>query len=84
MADHHQKHFDCIDVVELVSDYLDGAGSAEERVALEQHFLICGGCMGYVEQVRAAVDAARETRETAEPPEELRKLFRAFHASKKT
>jgi predicted anti-sigma-YlaC factor YlaD len=82
MAD-RQKHLDCIDVVELVSDYLDGAGSAEERVALEQHFLICGGCMRYVDQVRATVEAARETKEPAEPPEELRKLFRAFQASKK-
>lgn len=42
----------CDEVVERVTDYLEGAISAREREALEQHVLICSGCCTYLEQLR--------------------------------
>ncbi|HEY6876647.1 MAG TPA: zf-HC2 domain-containing protein [Polyangiales bacterium] len=48
----------CDEIVELVSDYLDGDLTASEREVLEQHVLICSGCAEYVAQVRTIVKQA--------------------------
>nr|MBA3304102.1 zf-HC2 domain-containing protein [Acidimicrobiia bacterium] len=42
----------CRDLVEVVSDWLDGALSAAERAEVEEHLAICPGCVAYVEQLR--------------------------------
>jgi anti-sigma factor RsiW len=47
-----EAHIPCIEVVELVSDYLDGNldPATERRVAA--HLELCPPCVNYVEQVR--------------------------------
>jgi anti-sigma factor RsiW len=45
----------CIEVVELVSDYLDGALDTETRRRVERHLTVCPPCRVYVEQVRETV-----------------------------
>jgi anti-sigma factor RsiW len=52
------------DVVELVTKYLDGTMATENREAFERHLETCGGCQGYLEQVR------RVTALTGRPPAE--------------
>lgn len=47
----------CIEVVELVSDYLDGALDPQTHQRVEQHLELCPGCRVYVEQVRQTVRA---------------------------
>jgi anti-sigma factor RsiW len=42
----------CIDLVELVTDYLEGALDQERRETLEAHLRTCDGCRVYVEQMR--------------------------------
>jgi anti-sigma factor RsiW len=42
----------CIDAVELVTDYLEGALSLEVAQRLERHLETCPGCSDYVEQLR--------------------------------
>jgi len=42
----------CIQVVEIVTDYLDGALPAEEATRLERHLESCPGCTEYLEQMR--------------------------------
>jgi anti-sigma factor RsiW len=42
----------CIDLVELVTDYLEGALGAEEADTFEAHMSTCDGCRVYVEQIR--------------------------------
>ncbi len=48
----------CREVVELVTDYLDGALDAETRRRFELHLELCGPCVEYVEQVRATARLA--------------------------
>jgi anti-sigma factor RsiW len=43
----------CREVVEIVSDYLEGALAPEERARLETHLAACEPCRTYIEQIRA-------------------------------
>ena len=42
----------CREVVELMTDYLDGALSQEDRARFEDHIAGCNGCTAYLEQLR--------------------------------
>lgn len=69
----------CDELVELVTDYLEGALPSPERVRFEMHLSECGPCEHYVEQMRLTIKAAgRLTEETIEPQarEALLKVFR--------
>lgn len=49
----------CQDVVEVLTDHLDGAlGPSDER-ALRAHLRGCDGCTTYLEQVRTTMRALR-------------------------
>lgn len=43
----------CRDVVELMTDYLDGALSDADAARFEEHIAGCDGCRAYLEQLRA-------------------------------
>ncbi len=45
----------CVEVVELVSDYLDGELAPETGRRVEEHLAVCPACRVYVEQVRETV-----------------------------
>ena len=45
----------CRELVELVSDYLDGALTASDRARLESHVAACGNCAAYVRQMRETI-----------------------------
>jgi anti-sigma factor RsiW len=42
----------CIEEVEIMTDYLEGALPAPEARRLERHLEICPGCTEYLEQMR--------------------------------
>ena len=48
-----RRHVVCQQLVEMVTDYLEGDLDPVERAAVEQHLASCGHCTGYVQQVRA-------------------------------
>jgi anti-sigma factor RsiW len=59
------RELTCIEMVELVTDYLDGALPWRERRRFERHLRGCPNCPKYVEQIRltarlAGVQAAAE------------------------
>ena len=45
----------CQEVVELVTDYQEGALSWRDRRRFERHLRACSGCAEYLEQIRATV-----------------------------
>ena len=45
----------CIEVVELMTDYLEGALSPRERDRFEEHIAGCDGCRAYLTQLRVAL-----------------------------
>ena len=42
----------CKEVVELMTDYLEGTLSAEDAARFEEHISGCDGCRAYLEQMR--------------------------------
>ena len=47
----------CQELVELVTDYLDGALPEAEHTRFEAHVSACEGCELYVEQIRMTIEA---------------------------
>ena len=45
----------CRELVELVTDYLEGALSAEERGLFEDHLRECDGCAGHLDQMEQTI-----------------------------
>jgi anti-sigma factor RsiW len=67
----------CRELVELVTDYLDGALPAAERNSFEAHMATCPGCEIYVKQFRPTITTTRRTLELEQRPE-ITALLRAF------
>ena len=67
----------CRELVELVTEYLDGALSPSERERFEAHLALCEGCELYVDQIRTTVDLVGESRALEERPE-VAALLEAF------
>ena len=51
-ADSTAEDLACRELVEIVTDYLEGALSAAEAARLERHVATCPGCAEYLEQMR--------------------------------
>jgi anti-sigma factor RsiW len=74
----------CRDVVELMTDYLDGALSPADRARFEDHISGCDGCRAYLEQLRATRSAAGRLASERVPEslqQELLNAFRDWRAS---
>lgn len=61
----------CRQLVEMVTDYLEGDLDPVERTAVRAHLEQCGHCQGYVEQVRRMLELTVRTDEPVEIPAEL-------------
>ncbi len=71
----------CKEVVELVTDYLEGVLLPEKRAALEEHLAGCPGCTNYLEQVRLTIGMLRNLAQEPVFPatkEELLQVFRQW------
>jgi anti-sigma factor RsiW len=51
------EELSCQELVELVTDYLEGALPSELRDRFEQHIAHCSGCQAYLKQMRATIRA---------------------------
>jgi anti-sigma factor RsiW len=72
------EHISCQEVVEIVTDYLDGALPATETALFEQHINFCDGCSWYLDQMTATVAAVGRLREEDLPAETRERLLVAF------
>jgi anti-sigma factor RsiW len=70
----------CQELVELVTDYLEGALGAADLRRFEQHIAGCGGCTRYLEQLRATIRIAGTITTDDLSPEAERALLEAFSA----
>jgi anti-sigma factor RsiW len=67
----------CQELVELVTDYLEGALPPGERARFEAHVAACSGCAIHLEQVRTTIAVTRATAELEGLPE-ISGLLEAF------
>jgi anti-sigma factor RsiW len=72
----------CEELVELVTEYFEGALSAEDRLRFEEHLGICDGCTTYLEQMERTIRTVGYLREQdlrGEARERLLEAFRTWH-----
>ncbi|HEX5949556.1 MAG TPA: zf-HC2 domain-containing protein [Actinomycetota bacterium] len=73
-----ERSLTCHEVVELVTDYLEGALPPEVRGRVEEHLALCDGCSTYLEQMRETIRLTGLIREEQIPEEEKQRLLEAF------
>jgi anti-sigma factor RsiW len=74
----------CQQVVELVTDYLEGALSRADRRRFERHLRGCPNCTNYLEQMRVTIATTGTLRPEDLSPEaeqEFTALFRRWRDS---
>jgi anti-sigma factor RsiW len=72
----------CQELVELVTDYLEGALPPADRARFEAHLADCPGCDAYLRQMRATLELVGATGALQSRPE-LSPLLEAFRAWKR-
>jgi anti-sigma factor RsiW len=68
----------CKEVVEIVTDYLEGTMSPELRERFEDHLSACEGCSAYLAQMRETIRLTGMLTEDLIPQEERDRLLSAF------
>ena len=68
----------CQELVEVVTDYLEGALAARDRARFEAHLSECEACRHYVEQIRRTVAVVGKLRAESLAPAARDELLRAF------
>jgi anti-sigma factor RsiW len=68
----------CQDLVELVTEYLEGALDDDRRAAVEAHLADCEGCSAYLDQIRTTIRVTGTLRDEQIPPEACRPLLDVF------
>jgi anti-sigma factor RsiW len=68
----------CKELVDLVTEYFDGALPPERRLRFEQHLAICPPCRGYLSQMRKTIRVAGAVTEETISPEARDALLQAF------
>jgi len=73
----------CKELVELVTDYLEGALSPQDNARFESHIAKCDWCKIYIEQIKTTIHAVGKLSKAAvHPPgrDDLLAVFRHWHA----
>jgi anti-sigma factor RsiW len=73
-----KRELPCIELVEVITDYLEGALPARKRRLLEQHLTACDGCTAYLEQMRETISLTGRLEPEDVPPELEERLLAAF------
>lgn len=74
----------CRRVVEITTEYMEGALPAEESARFEQHLLVCAGCVHYVDHTRATIRTLGKLGGTEPPASSAREsALRAFRFNRK-
>ncbi len=66
-----QRAVVCRQLVEMVTDYLEGDLDPAARAAVEAHLTVCQHCTGYVQQVRRMLELTAELNKPSEVPPDL-------------
>lgn len=74
----------CKEFVELVTEYLEGTLSPEQKQRFEAHLAKCDGCGTYLEQMRQTIQLTGRLKEEQVSDPAKERLLRAFKDWKNT
>lgn len=77
MAD-AENWLECRGVVEVVTDYVEGALSASDTLLIDRHLESCEGCRRYLRQMRITIETVGRLGEDDVPAEMRERLLAAF------
>lgn len=72
----------CAEVVELVTEYIEGGLSAEERERFEEHLGVCDLCVTYLGQMRETIRSTGQLQAEELDPQVHDALVDAFRGWK--
>ena len=73
----------CQELVELVTEYFDGALSTADRARFEEHIMTCPPCRAHLDQMRRTVDVVGHVPASSLSSEAEEALLAAFRDWKK-
>jgi anti-sigma factor RsiW len=73
-----RKPLSCQELVELVTDYLEGALSARDRKRFDEHIAACPHCTAYLETMRITIRTVGRVAEDSLDPGMRDELLAAF------
>lgn len=68
----------CSELVELVTDYLEGSMPVDERARLDEHVSGCDGCARYLEHLRITIQLTGMLSQEQVAPDARETLLRVF------
>lgn len=68
----------CEELVELLTDYLEGSLDDAQRSEVERHLAYCPGCTAYLGQMRATIAQIGRLRVVDLAPAAMEELLAAF------
>ena len=68
----------CQEIVEAITDYLEGTMAPEDRKRFDAHLRKCPHCSAYLEQMRQTIATLGELTEESIPPDSREELIAAF------
>ena len=73
-----ERALNCKELVELVTDYLEGVLPPEDRERFEVHLATCDGCTAYLQQMRKTIQTVGNLQENNLSPQAKENLLRLF------
>jgi len=73
-----RREITCREMVELMTDYLEGAMPPDDRARFEEHLSICDGCTNYLGQLRETIKVTGMLTEEQIPEDHRQQLLTAF------
>jgi hypothetical protein len=74
----HEHGYTCTEVVELATEYVEGAMPAQDMTRFELHLNFCDGCFTFIDQIRTTAALAGRLSEEQVPEDVKGKLLAAF------
>ena len=78
MSTAQPEEMSCKELVEVITDYLEGTLPADERARFDAHLAECPYCINYLEQMRTTVETLGELSEESLDEKTRERLIGAF------
>ena len=79
-----ERELSCRELVEIVTEYLEGGLSPGERTRFEEHLEDCDGCVNYLDQIRTTISLSGRATPDDICDETKSELLRAFRNWERT
>jgi len=73
-----ERDMTCTQIVELITEYLEGGLSSADRERFEEHIGFCDWCLAYLDQMRQTIATVGRLRNEDLPKELEQSLLTAF------